>query len=37
MPVTDQPNAATEDQVKTGHLRSVLMVASAGFVGQVLR
>jgi hypothetical protein len=35
-PVTDQANAATDDQVKTGHLRSVVMVASVGFVGQVL-
>jgi len=35
--VTDQPNAATRDQVKTGHLRSVVMVASVGLVGQVLR
>ena len=35
--VADQANAATDDQVKTGHLRSVVMVASVGFVGQVLQ
>jgi hypothetical protein len=28
--VTDQVNAATDDQVKTGHPRSVVMVASVG-------
>ncbi len=35
--VTDQPNAATRDQVKTGHPRSTVMVMSAGLLGQVLR
>ena len=35
--VTDQANAAADDQLKTGHLRSVVMVALVGFVGQVLR
>ena len=35
--VTDQANAATRDQVKTGHPRSTVMVMSAGLLGQVLR